>query len=1002
MKKSLFFINKQNRLKDIIAKMQKKECNNLLIHLHSNREKKVKKRLIKLQKAFPNAKIFATIETEKEIEPLIAFICIDNIDSNKTIYSSNCKNSLHKCLESEIATVLSFIKECSENEQNSQLHILKQYRDAVDHAMIVSKTDKRGIITYINDNFSKISGYSREELIGKNHNIVRHPDMPKEAFRNMWKTILSKKPWHGIIKNLKKDGTYYIVDAIIYPILDTTGEITEFIALRKDITEQMQDKEKLEAREAELQAILNNQDSIVLFVSKKDGILTINKRFFEYFDFKDIEDFKKRYSCICDLFIEEDGYIYPKAREDWLEFVYSNPEERHKVKMKDKHGKVRTFLLKANQIENDGRFVVNLSDITPLEEALIQAKLMEHTKSMFVANMSHEIRTPLNGILGFTELLLKQPVDSQVRRYLEIIHKSGKTLLGIVNDILDLSKIESGKMELSPIPADICKELESVVAIFAAKAREKHISYTAFIDPTIPKTVVCDVQRLKQVISNLIGNAIKFTPENGKVEVVIKKVLKESNRIKIHFEVKDSGIGIREDQISKIFDLFSQADNSISREYGGTGLGLPISAKFIEMMGSRIEVDSKPQKGSTFWFDIWFDINDSTTSTEESILSIEESVNIVFCDYSPDDCIMFETIKNYLEAWGLSWTTRTTCDAIPSDTAYLFITADAFEKVDKDTIQKLLMMYPNLQIIWVETSNSFEPPKDDKIHKLEMPVVGSTLFDLLVEGLGDRFTKASTSEEDMTIGKYCGKVLTAEDNPVNQLLISELLKERGVDVTIVENGIEAIEELKKNSYDLVLMDVNMPKMDGIEATKRLREDGFKIPIIALTANVMAEEKSAYLKAGMNDHLSKPIETKALDMVLQKFLNTKNRKIEDVESIEFDTIDYDQLGESLGLKNRKILKTLFAQFSKSVNSFLEDLESAIDSNNINRVKDVIHRIKGAVGNMRFENSFSLCKEIENELSSQNEISESIKKKITKLMALLWDLQNKIDLNLNEEG
>ena len=964
MEKNLFIIDKDNSFKDIISLMQKRECQNLLIHLHSSGEKKLKKRLEKLHKAFPNAKIFTTIETKKDF---IFFTCLDQ----------------YKIL------------------QNSQLHILKQYRNAVDHAMIVSKTDKFGKITYINENFCKISGYNIKELIGKNHNIIRHPEMPKRVFEDLWKTILNKKPWHGVIKNLRKDGSYYIVDAFIYPILNRSGNIEEFIAIRKDITEQIEDRKKLEAREAELQAILNNQDSIVLFVSKKEGILTINKRFFEYFDFKDIDEFKEKHTCICDLFIEEEGYIYPKAREDWLDFVSSNPEDRHKVKMRDKNGKIRTFLLKINQIKNDERFVINISDITPLEEALIQAKLMEHTKSMFVANMSHEIRTPLNGILGFTELILKQPIDNQIKRYLEIIHKSGKTLLGIVNDILDLSKIESGKMELSPIPADICKELESVVAIFAAKAREKHISYTAFIDPNIPKTIICDIQRLKQVLSNLIGNAVKFTPENGKVEVIIKTIEKEDNRIKLHFEVKDSGIGIREDQKSKIFDLFSQADNSISREYGGTGLGLPISAKFIEMMGSHIEVDSEPQKGSTFWFDIWFDINDASSSIG-SLASMEERVNIVFCKHSSNDCIMFETIKNYLQAWGLSWITQSSCENISFDTAFLFITPNILENDNKENMQKLLKKYPNLQIVWVESSSSIQPPKDSRIHKLEMPIVGSTLFDLLVAGLGDDFTKNSISECEIKSREYKGKILVAEDNPVNQMLIIELIKERGIDVNIVENGIEALEELNKNEYDLVLMDVNMPKMDGIEATKKLRENGFKAPIVALTANVMTEEKSAYMKAGMNDHLSKPIETKALDRVLKKFLHTQNKEEEKpIESIEFDNIDYDYLGKSLGLRNIKILKTLVKQFSKSIDSFLENLESAIKSENIEKLKSVIHTIKGATGNMRFNNSFTLCKEIEKELLQKNEIDENIKEKTINLIAQLLDLQSKIKSNLDQE-
>jgi len=235
------------------------------------------------------------------------------------------------------------------------------------------------------------------------------------------------------------------------------------------------------------------------------------------------------------------------------------------------------------------------------------------------------------------------------------------------------------------------------------------------------------------------------------------------------------------------------------------------------------------------------------------------------------------------------------------------------------------------------------------------------------------------------------------------LLITELIKKRGIEVTIVENGIEALEELNKNQYDLVLMDVNMPKMDGVEATKKLRENGFKIPIVALTANVMAEEKSAYLKAGMNDHLSKPIETQALDRMLQKFLNTTQIQEEKqpIEPIEFDNIDYNQLGESLGLRNIKILKTLIKQFSKSIDPFLENLERAMESKNIEKLKDTIHSIKGATGNMRFNNSFTLCEEIEKELSEQKEINKNIKEKITNLIAQLWNLKNKIESHLNQE-
>jgi len=991
MKNRIFTLDKNRRLKDIIAFIQSKKCQRLLIHLHGADNKKFKKRIKKLRHAFPNAKLFATVKTNEKAKTTVAFICLDQIKDIEAVYPPDCHDKKHPYLEHEMAAFSTLLSECSDSKSSQQLHIYQQYRDAVDYAMLVSKTDKDGRITYVNENFCKKSGYTKEELLGKSHNIIRHPDMSKKVFKELWQTILKKKPWQGIIKNRRRDGTEFIVDIVIFPVLDTAGKITEFIALHKDITDQIHDHKKLKAREAELEAILNNQDAIVLFVSKSEGILSINNRFFHYFDYKDIEEFQEKHNCICDLFIEEDGYIYSKAREDWLDFVSENPDERHKVKMRDKKGKVRTFLLKANPIENSSdRFVVSLSDITPLEEALIQAKLMEHAKSMFVANMSHEIRTPLNGILGFTELLLKQPLDQTARRYLSIIHQSGETLLGIVNDILDLSKIESGKMELSPAPADLCKELEGVVAIFAAKAREKQIAYTVFIDPTIPKTIICDIQRLKQVLSNLINNAIKFTPEKGKVEVSIETLEHQDHRIKIHFEVKDSGIGIKEEQKAKIFDLFSQADNSISREYGGTGLGLPISAKFIEMMGSRIEVDSTPNKGSTFWFDLWFEIYDERYAIGE-LPSMKEDVKIVFYSHSSESDLIFETVQHYLKAWHIPWTSTDSCDQISEDTTFLFLLSN---QEACESTQKLLERFPSLQIVLIDVTGVTATLQHPRIHTLELPIVGSALFDLLVTDLPENLTKSQTVEEHSQDHQYEGTILVAEDNGVNQILITELLHERGLHVDVVENGYEVIEAVTRQHYDLILMDVNMPKMDGIQATKELRERGYNRPIIALTANVMTEDQSVYKEAGMDDYLSKPIETDALDHILQTYLPLKEDKSQK-SRLPFDDVSYEMVMDALHLKNRTLIRRLFEQFIRSAEHALNELEDILHKDDSETLKLTIHRIKGMVGNLRFNNTYTLCQTIEEALEKDHTIGTEVKENVLNLIAHLWDLREKVN-------
>jgi PAS domain S-box-containing protein len=391
--------------------------------------------------------------------------------------------------------------------------ILLEYKKAVDASAIVSKSDLSGRITYVNDQFCKISGYSREELIGKPHNIVRSPDVDPSVYADLWKTIQSKNIFKAIIKNQAKNGEAYYVASTIVPILGKNDEIIEYLSLRYDITELVDAKEK--------------------------------------------------------------------------------------------------------------------------------ALSAERAKSTFLANMSHEIRTPLNAIIGFSDILANADLDPSDKEYADIVSKSAKSLMHIINDVLDISKIESGKLDLESKSFEFDAFLSQIVNLFSMQAKNKDIKFVFQSDASFPKNVVADPTRLQQVLSNLLSNAMKFTPEHGEVSFSVKTISKSENSARLEFKIADSGIGISKEQLEYIFKPFSQADSGISRKFGGTGLGLAICADIVELMGSKIDVKSELGKGSSFSFEIDLSVEDQDhsanyqdseqTNTQDfsdvSVLVAEDNVN---------------------------------------------------------------------------------------------------------------------------------------------------------------------------------------------------------------------------------------------------------------------------------------------------------------------------------------------------------------------------------------
>ncbi len=846
-----------------------------------------------------------------------------------------------------------FIKQTADElEQNRTL--LKEYKDIVDLSSIVSKTDLKGIITYVNDSFCKVSKYTQEELLGKSHNIVRDPNMSDFIFKKLWFTILRGRVWRGLISNVAKDGSVYYLSSTIMPIFDDKNEITEFISIRQDVTKQIESKKRIQEKEQFIKAIFDNQDAMVISTTKKDGMQSVNKKLFELLNFKSFDEFKEKHKCICELFIKEKGYISLADNPEWIDDFADDTSKQHKVKIKVRDGSIHTFTLLIKKI--DDAYILNLNDITQLEKAILKAHASERAKSIFLANMSHEIRTPLNGILGFTDVLTKRDLDKDTKHYIDIIHKSGQTLLHVVNDILDFSKIESGELSLYETESNLFKEMEATVSTFASLSKSKHINYYVYIDTAIPKLLKCDVQRIKQVVNNLISNAIKFTPYDGDVSLKIELKSIKNKKAKIHFSIKDSGIGIAKEKHKTVFTAFSQADESVSREFGGTGLGLAISAQYITMMNSQIKLKSKLKKGSEFYFDLLLNVADPEISIEQNttnklnimVLSLEDS----------QEYTINKIVFTYLNAWKYTYTQINDIDDLRNDTHILIVCEKLFKQ---NECQKVLDKYKKLQLIYIEGTGEEVKYSHKRFHVVEQPMTGSALFNKIITTQSSHLKPEVHTKH--TTKQFKGNVLVAEDNLTNQMLIAILLKERGAKFKIVENGQEAVDEALINSYDLIFMDINMPILDGISATKLLRSKGYHGTIVSLSANVIESDLLSFKEAGMDASLNKPIIPNDLDNTLQKYLI-----LQDSEPILFDILDIQKISLKLKIANEDTIISLVHSFAKS----LREIQKNISDQGLN--EDILHNLKGMVGNLQFLHFQEFILKLEKNYMAQNQLEQ----------------------------
>lgn len=863
------------------------------------------------------------------------------------------------------------------------------------------KLDKNWTMVFMSDAIQEISGYHARDFINsqiRSYESIIHPDDKNYVNISIYKAIAEKKCWDIEYRIRKKNGEDSWVQERGNIIKDEESKEIYLDGFILDINDKKKAEEEFKKSQDRYKYI-SEHSPVGLFQFKRSPQ---GKREFVYIS----QGFKNILGIDTEKTMKDWKYLHDKIHQSYKE-SFKDEMDLSALTLKqfnftflfktDTKGEIWIELKADPQKNPDGSILwtgvfIDIDSKKRLEEKLLLAKKQAEesnlAKSYFLANMSHEIRTPMNGILGFLQLLENTTLTDEQLDYINIMKSSTDTLLNLINDILDVSKIEAGKIELENIGFNLRSTLEGGINPLLVKADEKGLDINILLRSEVPQYVKGDPTRLKQIITNLVSNAVKFT-EKGEILLKVDIVDKKENIAYIKFSIKDTGIGLTDEITEKLFSPFVQADSSSTRKYGGTGLGLTICKSYVEAMGGKIHVESEEGKGSIFSFTVALEISNEIQDLPKIDFDILKGKRIMIVDNNKTNRMVLKIILQ-----------ETGCivDMVNSAEEAISILL----KEDKNAFNAILVDYnmPNMNGADLAAALKAIPSTKDIplilitsvgvkgeakraqesgfIAYLTKPYKKIELLNCISMVVGEKnFNKESEKSfitrhtiKEAEYNKRT-KILLVEDNEVNCKLFTKLLQSNGYNCDIAMNGEEALRAYVNKDYDLIFMDCQMPVMDGYEATRKIRElEGGKkhTPIIAITAYSMQGDREKCIQAGMDDYISKPISLKEVYRVLME--NIKMEKNEaDSNSLILNSMDifYHDTGIS-----KEDSKELYDEYIKQLPEYINEIREAIGIEDYGMIKKLSHKLKGASGNLRISPAYDLSKKLEEYAGKEEKI------------------------------